>query len=77
LKELFDIFPYLESGRLVIRKMDEADVDALAEITDNGNIYRYIPPFLYKRAGVACLRPSGTWTEGILTRRSASPRACT
>lgn len=48
--ELFDAFPYLESDMLTIRKMTEDDVDALSEITNNDHIYRYIPPFLYKKS---------------------------
>ena len=48
--ELFDSFPYLESEILIIRKMSEDDVDALSKITDNENVYRYIPPFLYKKS---------------------------
>ncbi len=48
--ELFSIFPYLESKTLFVRRMVESDVDALAEITENENVYRYIPPFLYKKS---------------------------
>ena len=48
--ELFDTFPLLESEMLIIRKMTENDVDALSEITNNDNVYRYIPPFLYKKS---------------------------
>lgn len=29
--------------------MEERDVTALSEISNNGNVYRYIPPFLYKK----------------------------
>lgn len=48
--ELFDAFPYLESDRLIIRKMTEDDLDALNEITSNDHVYRYIPPFLYQKS---------------------------
>lgn len=48
--ELFETFPLLESERLIIRKMTEDDVDALSEITSNDNVYKYIPPFLYKKS---------------------------
>ena len=47
--ELFDTFPYLENNRVVIRKMGESDVPALSEISNNDNVYSYIPPFLYKK----------------------------
>lgn len=48
--ELFSTFPCLESKTLLIRKMVESDLDALAEITENENVYRYIPPLLYKKS---------------------------
>ncbi len=48
--ELFDSFPHLQSDRLCIRKMTEADVDALSEITGSENVYRFIPPFLYQKS---------------------------
>ena len=48
--ELFDVFPQLESPTLVIRKMTENDVEALSLITENENVYRYVPPFLYKKS---------------------------
>ncbi len=48
--KLFETFPLLESDILVIRKMTDDDVDSLSEITNNDNVYRYIPPFLYKKS---------------------------
>ena len=48
--ELFECFPYLKSEMLIIRKMTEEDIDFLSEITDNDNVYQYIPPFLYKKS---------------------------
>lgn len=47
--DLFETFPYLENQKIIIRKMIEQDVDALAEITNNENVYKYIPLFLHKR----------------------------
>ncbi len=35
---------------LVIRKMPADDVDSLGEITNNENVHRYIPLFLYKKS---------------------------
>lgn len=48
--ELFDKFPYLENESIIIRKMEEKDVEALEEITSNENIYQYISPFLFKKS---------------------------
>lgn len=48
--ELFDEFPSLADDMITIRKMDDGDVDALVEITENERVYRYIPPFLFKKS---------------------------
>lgn len=48
--ELFDIFPYLENDKVIIRKMELSDVAALSEISNNDNVYKYLPPFLYKKS---------------------------
>lgn len=48
--EIFDSFPYLKNEMLIIRKMSAEDVEALSEITNNDNVYKYIPPFLYKKS---------------------------
>ncbi|GKI15097.1 hypothetical protein CE91St44_15820 [Oscillospiraceae bacterium] len=51
--ELFDVFPYLENEKIIIRKMELNDVAALSEISNNDNIYKYIPPFLHKKSNKA------------------------
>lgn len=51
--ELFGVFPYLENEKIVIRKMESNDVAALSEISNNDHIYKYIPPFLYKKSNKA------------------------
>ena len=48
--KLFDTFPYLENDKVIIRKMESNDVAALSEISNNDNVYKYIPPFLYKKS---------------------------
>ncbi|PWJ72260.1 UNVERIFIED_CONTAM: ribosomal-protein-alanine N-acetyltransferase [Murimonas intestini] len=50
MKKLFDAFPYLENDKVIIRKMESNDVAALSEISNNDNVYKYIPPFLYKKS---------------------------
>lgn len=47
--ELFAVFPYLENEQIIIKQMEETDVDQLSEITSSDAVYRYIPPFLHKR----------------------------
>ena len=48
--ELFDVFPYIENDKVIIRKMDMNDVAALPEISNNDNVYKYISPFLQKES---------------------------
>ena len=38
--ELFDVFPYIENDKVIIRKMDMNDVAALPEISNNDNVYK-------------------------------------
>lgn len=48
--QLFDVFPVIENNHIIIRKMTEGDIDALSDITNNDNVYRYIPAFLFKKS---------------------------
>lgn len=50
MSELFESFPCLKSEMIIIRKMTEDNLDDLSQITENDNVYRYIPPFLYKKS---------------------------
>ncbi|MDD4292153.1 MAG: GNAT family N-acetyltransferase [Clostridia bacterium] len=50
MSELFECFPYIQNEHLIIKKMTEDDLDALEEMTSNANLYRYVPPFLYKKS---------------------------
>lgn len=47
---LFDEFPSLSDDKIIIGKMSENDVGSLEEITENANVYRYIPPFFYRKS---------------------------
>lgn len=47
--DLFDEFPYLENDKIIIRKMEQDDIEALSEISNNDNVYKYIPAFLYRK----------------------------
>ncbi len=51
--ELFAEFPFLSNDKVVIRKMEETDIPALAEISRNDNVYKYMPPFLYQKTDSA------------------------
>lgn len=51
--QLFDVFPYLENNKVIIRKMVSSDIAALSEISNNDNVYKFISPFLYKKSNKA------------------------
>lgn len=51
--KLFDVFPYFENDKVIIRKMESSDVAALSQISNNDNIYKCISPFLYKKSNKA------------------------
>ena len=44
--ELFAEFPFLSNDKVVIRKMEEADIPALAEISRNDNVYKFQWPYV-------------------------------
>ncbi len=47
--QLFDAIPRLNNSRIILRPLTPADVPALREITENPNVYRYLPTFLYEQ----------------------------
>ena len=49
MKKLFSEIPYIKSGRLVLRKIEETDAVGLAELAHSPNVYRYLPTFLFER----------------------------
>lgn len=48
--DLFEQFPHIVNEKIIIRKMIEDDLEHLYEITNNENVYQYIPSFLYKKS---------------------------
>ena len=48
-KKPFSEVPYLESERLVLRRLEDADAEALRELTENPRVYRHEPTFLFER----------------------------
>lgn len=46
--KLFDEYPCLENDRIIIRKMCEADAEALDELTSREAVYKTVPTFLYE-----------------------------
>ena len=49
MKKLFSEIPYLQSERIVLRKLVDADADALRELVDSPAVYRYLPTFLFEK----------------------------
>ena len=50
MEKLFDVFPYLESDRLILREWNLADAPALEEIIRDPEVYRFLPTFLYEQS---------------------------
>ncbi|MDD3243548.1 MAG: GNAT family protein [Eubacteriales bacterium] len=48
--ELYSQFPHIETERILIRRMEEGDLDALRRITGNDLVYRWSPHFLYHQS---------------------------
>ena len=46
--KLFDEYPVLCNDRVILRKMDRADAQALTELTSREAVYRTVPSFLYE-----------------------------
>ena len=49
MKRLFSEIPYIETERLVLRKIEETDADSLSELAHSPNVYRYLPTFLFEQ----------------------------
>lgn len=55
----------------MICAMREKDVDNLSTLTSNENVYRYIPPFLYKKSRGNLLGQFATFPGEILKKRNS------
>ena len=49
MKKLFSEIPYIESERLILRKIGEEDADGLSELMHSPSVYRYLPTFLFEK----------------------------
>ncbi len=48
MKELFEEYPYLEDEIIILRKMTLNDVSFLKAMTQEKEVYRFLPTFLYE-----------------------------
>lgn len=49
MNKLFDVFPYMENGDIVIKRIAHRDADALQKMMENENVYRWPPAFLLEK----------------------------
>lgn len=49
MKTLFREIPYIKRGDLELKKLTEADADALQAMVKDPLVYRYLPTFLYEQ----------------------------
>ncbi len=47
--KLFQEIPYLESERLVLKRLEDEDASALEELTKDEEVYRYLPTYLFEQ----------------------------
>ncbi|MBR6407652.1 MAG: GNAT family N-acetyltransferase [Clostridia bacterium] len=45
----FDTIPYLESERIILKKIERSDAGALDELRKSPGVYKYLPTFLFER----------------------------
>lgn len=48
-KKLFSEIPYLKSARLILRKLEDKDAEALQAFSHDPEVYRYLPTFLFEQ----------------------------
>ncbi|MBR5620006.1 MAG: GNAT family N-acetyltransferase [Clostridia bacterium] len=49
MKKLFSEIPYLQGDRVTLSQLTEADAEPLREMTEDADVYRYLPTFLYEK----------------------------
>lgn len=48
-EKLFDVFPYGQGERLVLKRVTAEETNALRELVSDPEVYRYLPTFLFER----------------------------
>jgi ribosomal-protein-alanine N-acetyltransferase len=48
-KKLFDDIPRLQSDRVILRRLVDADVPELEELVSSERVYRYLPTYLFEK----------------------------
>ena len=48
-EKLFSEIPHIESGNIVLRKVTMEDKSFVKEMTENPNVYKYLPTFLFEK----------------------------
>ena len=49
MKKLFDEIPYMDNGRIILKKLEDTDSEALLELIRSKPVYRYLPTFLFEQ----------------------------
>lgn len=49
MKKLFSEIPTIKGERVTLRAMTLDDADGLRELTEDEEVYRYLPTFLYEK----------------------------
>ena len=49
MKNFVSEIPHIKNGNLELRKLEMSDADALSELTENEEVYRFLPTFLFEK----------------------------
>ena len=49
MKKLFSEIPYIKGRRILLKKITEADAEALSSLVRSDAVYKYLPTFLFER----------------------------
>lgn len=49
-KKLFDEIPHLEDDWIALTRLERTDIDALRELVENDDVYRYLPTYLFEKS---------------------------
>ena len=86
MNQLFDEYPTIEGERLILRKPQLRDAEALKALTEDPQVYRYLPTFLFetkyedpqeviRRIDEECFRTRDAILLAICLRREPDPTA--
>ena len=47
--KIFDEIPYIKDSTVTLKKIEDADAEALSEMVNDKDVYKYLPTFLFEK----------------------------